>query len=153
MERSVTSLETIRIASQGNLVDIPGYADGEMFTVRLRKPNMLTLMKSGRIPNTLLESANGLFQGTKKESTKINSTKEWLDMCELLSLMCEACLVSPTWKELTDAGIELTQEQMLAIFSYSQGGVKSLEPFRNKQGDRKTTRDDSDVSLPSKPVA
>ena len=149
--QSVTPLETIRLASQGNLVDIPGFGD-ETFTVRLRKPNMLTLLKSGRIPNDLMNTATEMFSGAKN-GKKSYSGKELSDICDLMLVFCEACLVEPTYKELTDAGIELTQEQMQFIFNYSQGGVKPLKPFRSESGNHKDSEDGGEVSVPTESVA
>jgi len=151
MSEHVTSLETMRLASQGNLVTIPGFGD-ETYTVRLRKPNMLTLIKSGRIPNDLLASAEGLFN-SGKDGKKNYSGKELADICLLMETFCEACLVEPTYKELTDAGIELTQEQMQFIFNYSQGGVKSLKPFRGEPGDNTSVESVDEVSVPTESAA
>ena len=151
MKDSVTPLETIRIASQGSLVDIPGFSDGETITVRLRKPNMLTLIKTGKIPNNLLHSATTLFDGAKRDK-KGYSQEELSSICEIMTVLCEACLVAPTYKELTDAGIELTQEQMTFIFNYSQGGVKSLAPFRNKSKHHSDAGDGSEVAVQTKSI-
>ena len=46
--------------------------------------------------------------------------------------MCEASFVEPTYKELKAAGVELTDEQYMFIFGYSQNGVADLESFRSK---------------------
>ena len=149
--KSVTPLETMRLASQGNLVTIPGFGD-EHYTVRLRKPNMLSLIKSGKIPNELLTSAEGLFNNAKN-GKKGYSGKDLADICSLMEAFCEACLVEPTYKELTDAGIELTQEQMQFIFSYSQGGVKSLKSFRGESGHSADDTDSANVSVPTESAA
>jgi len=134
----VTSIETMKLASAGNLVSIPGFADGETITVRLRKPNMLTLMKSGRIPNNLFTAATELFDGKGKQD-KEYTPEQLLQVCDLMTCFCEASLAEPKYKEMTDAGIELTMEQMMFIFQYAQGGVKALEPFRQEQGNHADT--------------
>jgi hypothetical protein len=149
MER-VTSIETFKIASQGQLVEIPGYVEGETLTVRLRKPNMLTLIKSGRIPNSLLSSATELFEGAKKGTA---APQDLSAVCDMMTAFCEVCLVAPTFKELSDAGVELTQQQMEFIFNYSQGGVKKLTPFREEQrntsgaGDVETVENTSECAI------
>lgn len=152
MELQVTPLETMRIASMGSLVTIPGFGNGDTITVRLRKPNMLTLIKSGRIPNHLFETATGLFEGTKS-GKKAYSGKELADICELMTVFCEASLVAPTYKEMQDNGIELTQEQMAFIFNYAQGGVKSLESFRSESANSTVAHDSGSVSVPTESVA
>ena len=37
------------------------------------------------------------------------------------------------YKDIKKANVELTENQLMAILMYSQGGVKSLENFRNQQ--------------------
>jgi hypothetical protein len=149
MEMTVTPLESIRLASLGNLVEIPGFTDDAPLMFRLRKPNMLTLMKLGRIPNTLIESATGLFNGGKKDRKDGYTSKELEEIAELMTIFCEASLASPTWKELMEAGIELTQEQMMFIFHYSQGGIKTLKPFRGEQENRANSGDGNEISVPT----
>ena len=151
-EQTVTSLETMRLASQGSLVNIPGFGDGDTITVRLRKPNMLTLIKSGRIPNDLLQSATTLFEGQKKDKNGY-TPEELTKVCDLMVLFCEACLVSPTYKEMTESGIELTQQQMTFIFNYSQGGVKSLNSFRDESRDSASPDDGGAVADTTESVA
>lgn len=150
---NVTPLETIRLASLGKMVVIPGFADGETFTVMLRKPNMLTLMKLGKIPNELMESANGLFDVGKNGNKQVYSTKDLADICKIMEAFCEASLAQPTYKELMDLGIELTQEQVQFIFNYAVGGVKSIKPFRDESGDSRDHQHGGDVSMPTEPVA
>ena len=144
MEQHVTPLETMRLASQGSLVTLPGFGDGDTITVRLRKPNMLTLLRSGKLPNELLNAAVDLFERAKKPGgTKFG---EMADMVNMMAIFCEASLVEPTYKELTDNGIELTQEQMIYIFNFAQGGVKALKPFRDESGDSASPDDGGAVA-------
>ena len=131
----VTSIEKWKSASAGNLVSIPGFADKEPMVVRLRKPNMLMLIKSGKINNALLASAMELFDGKQKGNENKHTLEQLAEFCDLMACMCDASMVEPKYKDLTDNGIELTMEQMATIFNYTQGGVSDLEPFRKEQGD------------------
>ena len=151
--QSVTPLETIRLASMGTIIAIPGFGDGDTINVRLRKPNLLTLMKSGRIPNQLMGTATELFEGKKKTGNTGYSATELADIASLMTIFCEACLVEPSYKELTDSGIELTMEQMNFIVSYAQGGVKSLESFRSKSRDSQNTHDGGEMANQTEPAA
>jgi len=127
----VTPLETIRLASRGKLVEIPGFAPGEVFRVRLRQPNLLTLVKLNRISNPLLaQILDAERRGVKPES---GVTPEQIRMkAELDDVFCEAAMVEPTYQELKECGVELTQEQMNKIVSFAQGGVAALESFRSQ---------------------
>jgi len=126
----VTSIEELKKYNKGEIIKLPDFAEGQPFYARIRRPSMLTMAKKGQIPNSLLESAGNLFvNGNVNQTNKINS--ETLEkMFDVIDLICEASFVEPTYKELQDNGIELTDDQMSFIFNYSQMGVKSLESFR-----------------------
>ena len=130
----ITSLEQLQAIKQTEIVELPSFEDGTPFIVEI-KPNMMQLMTSGKIPNTLLSVATEMFNGKTgqvmgKASEDIKTLKELVGMMEVLA---EASLVKPSYKDIKKANVELTENQLMAILMYSQGGVKSLENFRNKQ--------------------
>lgn len=128
-ELKVTPIEDIVRANAPKIVELPPFPDGTPFAAKLRRPSMLMLMKSGRIPNRLIETASGLFPGDKKPK------KENVDFTELVPMMeavCEASLVEPTMKQLRENDVQLTDAQMNAIFAYSQKGAEGLEQFRKQ---------------------
>ena len=128
----VTSLEALKSYSMGQLVELPPFAEGQTFVARLKRPSMLALVRAGRIPNALLQSANTLFiSGTMDEKNKGAMS----DVMEILDTICDACFVEPTYQQIKDAGIQLTDDQMMFVFSYSQRGVKALDPFRKEPKD------------------
>lgn len=128
-ELKVTPIEDIVRANAPKIVELPPFPDGTPFAAKLRRPSMLILMMSGRIPNRLIETALGLFSGDKKPK------KENVDFTELVPMMeavCEASLVEPTVKQLRENDVQLTDAQMNAIFAYSQKGAEGLEQFRRQ---------------------
>lgn len=126
----ITSLAQLTKYAEGQVVELPSFAADQPFVARIRRPSMLALAKSGKIPNSLLKTANGLFLGDNKGK----QNEEYLqDVFDVLDVICEACFIEPTWKELQEAGIELTDDQYMFIFNYSQTGVRALEPFRQQQ--------------------
>ena len=89
------------------------------------------MAKNGQIPNALLASANSLF--TKGRTTDNTANTDALkDLSGILEIMCEASFLEPTYQEIKDSGIKLTDEQYMFIFNYAQTGVRALEPFRKK---------------------
>lgn len=132
-ERKVISIEDLKKLAQGELVDLPSFVSGDEvpFTVRLRRPSLIQMVKAGKIPNELLVEANALFtKGAGGVVTKNASDTEALSkMCVLLEVICEASFVEPTYKEIKEAGIELTDSQLLAVFEYTQNGVANLKSF------------------------
>ena len=71
--------------SDSRVVELPEFGDGTKFIARLRRPSMLKLCKSGKIPNSLLSQATSLFTDDKA-SKKVGIT-EIYDICEII---CEA---------------------------------------------------------------
>lgn len=129
---TVTSIEDLKqYSSGGNIVQLPSFAEGQPFVARLKRPSLLGMVKQGKIPNTLLVKANELFiqdgAGFDPEEQDMMA-----QMFEVLDIIAQETFVEPTYKEIKEAGIELTDEQMMFIFNYSQQGVKALESFRTE---------------------
>ena len=70
--REVTSLADLQVYAQGQVVELPGFFSEEPFVVRLRRPSLLALTKSGKIPNALLSAANELFTGKQDKSDPVD---------------------------------------------------------------------------------
>lgn len=132
-ELTVTSIADLQTYAKGAVVELPPFADGQPFVARLKRPSMLALVKSGKIPNELLQEANDLFMGTPAGKRGDKYDPEVMSrMFEVFDIMCEASFVEPTYKQLIDAGVELTDDQYTFIFNYSQAGVKALKSFRKE---------------------
>lgn len=126
--REITSLADLQVYAQGQVVELPGFFSEEPFVARLRRPSLLALTKSGKIPNALLSAANELFTGKQDKSDPVDLS----EIMGVLEVICESALLEPTYKDVVDAGLTLTDEQYTAIFNFSQRGIKALEPFRTK---------------------
>lgn len=126
----VTPLDDLKQFSQGELVEFPEFAEGQSFVARVKRPSMMVLMKTGKIPNSLLTAANALFGGTEEDIEE--NPEIFKDILGVIEVLAEASFVEPTWKELEDAEIELTDEQYMFLFNYIQKGVKALESFRKE---------------------
>lgn len=130
-ELKVTSLDDLKSYAEGQIIELPPFAEGQEFIVKLRRPSMLMMMKANLFPNELLTVANSLFVGTaageimKDPETLRRSTEVFIEVAK-------RALVAPTYSDLEAAGMELTDEQLTFIFNYSQDGVKFLSQFRNQ---------------------
>lgn len=128
----VTSIDQLKLMSGGEIVKLPPFIQGQDFYAKLRRPSMLKLVQSGQIPNSLLRTANMLFSGGVNE--ELDRDDEFMkDLFDLIDVLAGAVFVEPSWSELKQAGIELTDEQYMFIFNYTQEGVKQLEPFREDE--------------------
>lgn len=126
---SVTSIGDLQQYASGTVVRLPDFGAGQPFVAKLRRPSMLVLAKQGKIPNGLLTAAGELFtkggNGMDADNTNMLS-----DMYDIMHIICESALVQPTLQEIENSGLSLSDEQMTAIFNYTQTGIKALESFR-----------------------
>lgn len=129
---NITSFEQLKSYSNGTVVRFSDFAEGQPFVARVRRPSMLSLAKSGKIPNTLLKSASELFAkggGALYSSDDESFLSEMYDVCHVI---CEAALIDPTLDEIENAGMELSDKHIMEIFNYTQAGVKALDSFREE---------------------
>ena len=125
----VTSLAELKNYSEGDIVNLPPFAPDKPFVARLRRPSMLVLAKCGKIPNALLSQANEIFFGTRSKQLDVDALPRTFDIIEI---MCEASFVEPTYEEIKNSGVQLTDQQYLAVFNYTQTGVDALSSFRQE---------------------
>lgn len=126
----VTSIKDLREYAKGAVVELPEFAEGQPFVARLKRPSIMDMARSGKIPNALLVRANELFTN----STGLNPNEENM-MSELMDVMeaiAAESFVEPTYQEIKESGITLTDQQLMAVFNYTQNGVKALENFRTE---------------------
>lgn len=137
----MTSINDIKTSKT---VIIPGWCD-EAFECELRRPSILALAAKGAISNPLMKTARKIFysgvsanDGNLEEESKI------------LIAIAKAALVKPTFADLEEHGIELTDQQLIAIFQYTQSGAKALERFRGLIADNDGDIDSSEISNAAK---
>lgn len=132
---NVTSLDVLKNVRKTEVIELPNFEDGTKLIVEVKKPNMMQLIASGKIPNTLLNSAMDMFNGKAGEKmTKASKNSTDLsDLVGMMNVIAEASLVRPTYKEIKSLGVDLTDNQLMGLLMYSQGGLKSLENFRKQQ--------------------
>lgn len=131
----VTTVEELKQYALGDLVPLPPFSENCPFVARLSRPSLLELIKYGKIPNELVSFANKLFyNSTVTEKEDLSDINLLPQMYDVLLPIAKASLVSPKYDDLVNAGIKLTDEQLLFIFNYSQKGVAALKPFPSKGG-------------------
>ena len=128
-EVKITSISELREYKNGEVIELPPFSENQRFFARIKRPSLLALIKGGQIPNELLTAANSLFNvGSKSFSVLDNKTMD--NLFDVMEIICESAFVEPTYKEIKDAGVSLTDEQILFIFGYAQNGVRQLKSFR-----------------------
>lgn len=126
---TVTSFEDLQRYARGTIVKLPDFAEGQPFVVRMRRPSMMALVKVGKIPNSLLVTANEMFNG---KSADTDDEDVMSNMFGVMEVICETALIEPTYQQIKDAGLELSDDQIMAIFNYTQVGVQALDNFRQE---------------------
>ncbi len=122
-------------------VEIPSFSGDGSIEVKLRRPSLLSLAAEGVIPNELLACARELFNEGGKAQIQLD------ELGRLLVLFAKSSLVSPTFDELREQGITLTDEQLSAIYAFAQGGVRALIPFRKKREDADSAAVGQEISV------
>ena len=105
-------------------VSIPGWCE-DTVQVELARPSVLTLAANGALVNPLLKTARRLFySGLSPDSGDL------AEEGRVLLEIAKAALVKPSFDGLEAAGVALTDEQLVAIFQFTQLGAKALAGFR-----------------------
>nr|DAF54045.1 MAG TPA: hypothetical protein [Myoviridae sp. ctfyA6] len=131
--KAITIEELKKVKTQ--IIQISDFSGEGTFNVEVRRPSLLTLATSGNIPNELIGDVNDLFFG-KKEEKDIEMAK----LKEIYDGIVKATLVSPTFEELKENDIQLTEVQVGELYKYVVGGVKELKYFREIQNSTKTAQ-------------
>lgn len=139
----VTSIEQLKIMSQGETVPLPSFVEGMPFNARVRKPSLLNLIQKGTIPNSLLSAANDLFYG--KNSHKKDTDVDMKEVSNLMLIMAKEALLEPSPAQLEEVGLVLTDEQLVALFNYTQKGLKAMGNFRTESEDNVNNSDEQTI--------
>ena len=131
--KAITIEELKKVKTQ--IIQISDFSGEGTFNVEVRRPSLLTLATSGNIPNELIGDVNDLFFG-KKEEKDIEMVK----LKEIYDGIVKATLVSPTFEELKENDIQLTEVQVGELYKYVVGGVKELKYFREIQNSTKVAQ-------------
>ena len=127
-----TTFNVLKGYGRGQVVEFPPFAEGQPLIARVRRPSVLALAKGGRIPNSLMSDATSLFMGTANAKGANAPSSELLSsIASLVEIIAEESLIEPTYKEIKEAGLDLTDDQMMFLFNYTQQGVKELGSFRS----------------------
>lgn len=122
-------------------IEIPDFSGEGTITVRVRKPQIMKLITSGKIPNPLLPTALAMLDGRNMRKAK-SEDELALEGIKSIQIYCMACLVEPTWDEIKDY---ITDDQMFAIFNWAIGGIRRLEKFRTERTNGTGNNDGADV--------
>ena len=131
----VTSVEDLKKVGTVEK-ELPPFDDGTPFTAKLRKISVIDMARNGKIPNPLMKAFMNISGDKKEKTDNVNLEKELLEKdenmiksFEFMMSVVENSLVSPTYKEIKDCGVMLTDQQIFAIFNFAFGDFSVLEKF------------------------
>ena len=135
-ELKISTLSEIK-NNQTMILELPGWGIDDTFVCRVKRIDLVSLLKKGKIPNNeLLNAVMELFKSSNgNESVKdsdLVKRENYIKYLEKAELFAEIALVEPTYQQLKDAGIDLTDEQKGIFYNSAVYGVKTLIPFRPK---------------------
>lgn len=128
MELKVTNIEDLKKVAQGEVIQLPQFSQGIPFNARVKRVSLLNLVRKGVVPNKLLSAAEELFYGKQSSKENVDLTQ----MTDVMYIMAENALIEPSIEDLKSVGLELTDEQIVALFNYTQEGVSELDSFREE---------------------
>ena len=123
-EIRITSIEEIKDRMAERVVELPGFGDGAPFAARVRRLGLLEMVQGGDVPNELLSTVNELYT---KGTGGLRSIK---DAAQVYHYYAARVLVEPSLRQIEEAGLQLTDRQLMAIYFYGIGGAESLKIFR-----------------------
>lgn len=132
MTKKVSDIvQLTKLVPKTEIVELEGWTEDEPFVCELRRSSLRLAITAGKIPNGLMAAAQRLYEGNAS-----NAKTSIKDMLSVMEIVVDDALVSPKYGDLKVAGLELTENQMSAIFSYAQRGIKAVQPFLYQPADR-----------------
>jgi hypothetical protein len=145
----VTSFEELKVIAKGEVIPLPSFIEGKPFVVRVKRVSLLKLVQEGVIPNTLLGAANELFYG-KNSNKSSNKDADMKELAKVMTLMAESALLSPTPAQMKELGLELTDQQVVSLFNYTQKGLEGIAKFPANTSDNVSADDGQTLQAEAK---
>lgn len=139
MEFKALSVDDIKKSlDSGYQVEITGFRADEdpedSFPCVLKKIDLLAWLINGKVPNELTTAVEDLFnlsKAKKKTVEEYNDIDQIREGYKLNEWIARESMVEPKFDDLKDAGVYLSQQQLLDIYVFQMNGVNALKQFRD----------------------
>ncbi|EQB3101461.1 esterase [Clostridium botulinum] len=128
MNIQITNLEDLKKMAEYDVIELPRFKQEIPFNAKVKRVSLLSLVRKGIIPNQLLSAAEELFYGNTSNKGKVDMKS----LTDVMFIMAENALIEPSVKDLEGVGLELTDEQIISLFNYTQKGIEEIEGFREE---------------------
>lgn len=136
--KKITTFSDLKKYADGVVLEFSPFSESQPFIAKVKRPPLIDILSTGKVPNELLPVALRLFEGedkTKKEKTQMEVFEESEEVHEVFRIIARVCLVSPTYEEIEQAGMRLTSAQLVELYQYVNTGIEQLKFFRSDQED------------------
>lgn len=107
-------------------IEIHDWDGSGLIEVRARRPGLYNMASMGFIPNPLLGAMQAMFSGNTAQINAVDAKKQG----ECLTAIARYALVEPTMAQITEAGLELTDQQLLELYQFALAGPVRYAAFR-----------------------
>ena len=107
-------------------IEIHDWDGSGMIEVRARRPGLYNMASMGFIPNPLLGAMQAMFSGNTAQINAVDAKMQG----ECLTAIARYALVEPTMAQITEAGLELTDQQLLELYQFALAGPVRYAAFR-----------------------
>lgn len=107
-------------------IEIHDWDGSGMIEVRARRPGLYNMASMGFVPNPLLGAMQAMFSGSTAQINAVDAKKQG----ECLTAIARYALVEPTMAQITEAGLELTDQQLLELYQFALAGPVRYAAFR-----------------------
>lgn len=135
-----------KFKDNSTIIDIPS-ADGlNDIAIKVKRPQLMSMMTQGKIPNQLLSIASQATLGGLKYSSE-DETERAKELAEWVSFYCTICMVEPSYEEVKNT---ITDDQALAIYAWATAPIGVLRSFRDEKKDDTDNRNGEVLSEKTK---
>ena len=127
-------------------IEIPDFSGIDTIKIKVKRPQLMSMMSQGKIPNRLLSIASqavisdkGFQYKSKDDAEKAKELAEWV------AFYCEICMVEPKYEDVKET---LTDDQALSVYAWAVAPIDVLRSFRHEKKNDSNNRDGK--TLPEK---
>lgn len=129
MSTSLEELKKIKLTEEKQL---PPFIDGTPFVAELKKISLVDVICNSHVPNPIIKTVMKVLGDNKSQNSELQDqaidqimNDSPAETMKFMFTVVEKSLVSPTYDEIKQCGVSLTDAQIFAIFSYAMSSTET----------------------------
>lgn len=121
------------MAKATRIIEIPGFVEGEVISVRVKSVSVTDMITNGKLPNSLLKIVNDMFQSGQTDAEKIDTsvlledTTKLKEISNMMRKVAAEALLEPKYEDVKEG---LTDAQIQSIYTQASGhNVDKVAPI------------------------